>query len=107
MVTIKDISRQCGVSTSTVSKALNGRLVLLEFGVGFNTPAIIRFPFERLAAGRPNVSLIRFNRDYPQLMIPEVSRFVAFTEDVTDVFRQIYLARKRSACERISSASSK
>ena len=29
-------------------KALNGKLLLLEFGIGFNTPIIIRFPFDDL-----------------------------------------------------------
>ena len=72
-----------------VSWAQAGRLVLLEFGVGFNTPAIIRFPFERLAAQCRNVSLIRFNRDYPQPMLPELTRFVPFTENVSDVLRQL------------------
>ena len=38
------------------------RLVLLEFGVGFNTPGIIRFPFERMAAEYPHTPLVRFNR---------------------------------------------
>ena len=79
--------RQAQRCQDFIGKAQRGRLVLLEFGVGFNTPAIIRFPFERLAAHSPNVSLIRFNRDYPQLMIPEVSRYVAFTEDAADVLQ--------------------
>ena len=39
-----------------------GRLVLLELGVGFNTPGIIRFPFERMAAEYPHTALMRFNR---------------------------------------------
>jgi len=40
-----------------------GRVVLLELGVGFNTPGIIRFPFERFALKHPNATLIRVNRD--------------------------------------------
>ena len=39
-----------------------GRLVLLELGVGFNTPGIIRFPFERMAVEYPHTALVRFNR---------------------------------------------
>ena len=31
-----------------VSRSLDRKLVLLELGVGFNTPTIIRFPFEKL-----------------------------------------------------------
>ena len=72
-----------------VEKAQDKRLVLLEFGVGFNTPAIIRFPFERMAAQLPHTSLIRFNRDYPQLMTAGVASFVAFTEDTSTVLQQL------------------
>lgn len=37
------------------------RVVLLELGVGFNTPTIIRFPFERMVRRNENWSLIRLN----------------------------------------------
>ncbi|MBR0036046.1 MAG: Sir2 silent information regulator family NAD-dependent deacetylase [Bacteroidales bacterium] len=68
-----------------VEEARGHRLLLLEFGVGFNTPSIIRFPFERLAAQWPHTSLIRFNRDYPQLMTEGVTNYIAFTEDLNEV----------------------
>jgi len=38
-----------------------GQTVLLELGVGFNTPVIIRFPFEQMAARLRNVKLVRAN----------------------------------------------
>ena len=38
-------------------------LVLLEVGVGFNTPTIIRFPFEKLAREHKNIQMIRWNLD--------------------------------------------
>jgi len=60
--------------------ASDRRLLLLEFGVGFNTPVIIRFPFEQMAAQFPDTTLVRFNRDYPQLSTQGISRYVAFTE---------------------------
>jgi len=39
----------------------NHRLVLLEIGVGFNTPGVIRKPFEQLALSVPHITLIRIN----------------------------------------------
>jgi NAD-dependent SIR2 family protein deacetylase len=45
-----------------VDRHHTGRLVLLELGVGFNTPGIIRFPFERMAAAYRHTSLVRFNQ---------------------------------------------
>jgi NAD-dependent SIR2 family protein deacetylase len=48
-----------------LAAAKGRRLVLLELGGGCNTPGIIRFPFERLAATREGTALIRVNRDEP------------------------------------------
>ena len=56
----------------------DSRLLLLELGVGFNTPTIIRHPFEQLAAKLSNATLIRINRDYPQCQLP-VKRFHGLT----------------------------
>ena len=44
-------------------------VVLLELGVGFNTPTIIRFPFERLTKEHKNISLIRLN--LKEAVVPE------------------------------------
>lgn len=45
-----------------------GRLVLLELGVGFNTPGIIRFPFEKMAVSYPHTALVRFNQEATPLV---------------------------------------
>lgn len=47
----------------------SAKVVLLELGVGFNTPTIIRFPFEKLAKEYENISLIRLN--LTDAIIPE------------------------------------
>lgn len=52
--------------------ASNGNTVFLELGVGFNSPGLIRHPFQRMARLWPNASLIRMNRDYPT--VPEKIR---------------------------------
>lgn len=58
------------------------RVVLLELGVGFNTPTIIRFPFEQMMNQRENWSLIRINRK--EAIIPESlgKRVVGINEDI-------------------------
>lgn len=45
------------------------KVVLLEFGVGFNTPIIIRFPFEKMVRENSSYSLIRMNMD--EAVVPE------------------------------------
>lgn len=42
-----------------------GPLVLLEVGVGYSEPNLIRFPFEFLTESRQDVTLIRINDRYP------------------------------------------
>ena len=60
-------------------------LVLLETGVGFNTPGIIRFPFEQLTYNNLKTFLIRINKDYPQTMLEIDSRAILFDEDINKI----------------------
>lgn len=50
-------------------KAEKKKGVLLELGVGFNTPTIIRFPFEKMVRMNANLSLIRLNMN--EAVVPE------------------------------------
>ncbi len=43
---------------------LDRKLTVMEIGVGFNTPGVIRWPFERLVHIHPDVTFIRVNADY-------------------------------------------
>lgn len=67
-----------------MEKASTGNTLLLELGVGYNTPTIIRFPFENLAADRDNVTLVRINKDYPLSRI-HLAHFIPFDEDIREV----------------------
>lgn len=60
-----------------VQKACDNKLVLLEYGVGYNTPSIIRFPFERMAAEFPDTTLIRINKDYPDCQTPGLKNYIS------------------------------
>lgn len=56
-------------------------IVLLELGVGFNTPTIIRFPFERLNSRLPKANLIRVNQENF-----ESAGVITITNDMKEVF---------------------
>ena len=43
---------------------VDGKIVFLEIGVGFNTPGIIRYPFEQMTYDNSDATLIRLNKDY-------------------------------------------
>ena len=51
-----------------LSECQDGKTVLLELGVGFNTPTIIRFPFEKLTREHENFTLVRLSRS--KAMVP-------------------------------------
>lgn len=54
---------------SFLEKHGKDRVALLELGVGFNTPTIIRFPFEQMVRRNENWSLIRLNLE--ENFVPE------------------------------------
>ena len=72
-----------------VRNAAQGRLLLLEFGVGFNTPGIIRLPFEQMASQFPGATLVRLNRDNPEPALPDLQRYISFTEEIASVLASL------------------
>ncbi len=65
-------------------KSLNGKLLLLEFGIGFNTPIIIRFPFDDILKSYDNVNLARFNRSHLELTVENNGQYYLVGEDELD-----------------------
>ncbi len=72
-----------------LEKAKNKNLVLLEIGVGFNTPGIIRFPFEQMAYNNIKTTLIRINKDYPQTMLEIGNKTISFNEDTAGIIEDL------------------
>ena len=64
-------------------------VVLLEIGVGFNTPEIIRFPFEQMTYNDLNTTLIRINKDYPMTMLEIYNKTISFDEDTNEVIEDL------------------
>ena len=94
--------RQASHYSDFVHRAADRRLLLLEFGVGFNTPVIIRFPFERMTTQFPETTLVRFNRDYPQpsMQLPR-DRFTAFAEDLLQIMNHLTNNETKDVTDRI------
>jgi NAD-dependent SIR2 family protein deacetylase len=65
-------------------------VVYLEFGVGFNTPSIIRYPFENLTYRNPNAHLIRFNMGFPDGAVENRDKTISFTEDISTVLDTMF-----------------
>lgn len=52
-----------------LDEAKNHNALLLEFGIGYNTPGIIRFPFETMTFKIPQWKLARFNRSHLEVAL--------------------------------------
>jgi NAD-dependent SIR2 family protein deacetylase len=72
-----------------VDRSFTGRLVLLEFGAGFNTPGIIRWPFERITSRHPRASLLRVNLDDASVPAEIEEKSIGFIEDAARVLQDL------------------
>ena len=71
------------------NKSENKNTVLLELGVGFNTPTIIRFPFERMTYRNKNVRLIRLNAEYEDAIPENETKTVSFNENMAEIINAL------------------
>lgn len=79
-----------------LSRHAKGNLVLLELGVGFNTPTIIRYPFEELAFFNPGALLVRMNRENMAPRLPIQSRTLNMTGPMPEVMAQLLATKKKN-----------
>ena len=68
-----------------VEKHLNEKLLLLELGVGGNTPAIIKYPFWKLTAQNPNATYVCVNLGEAQCPPQIESRSIVVNADLADL----------------------
>lgn len=80
-----------------LEKIENKKGLLLELGVGFNTPAIIRFSFERMVRENSNLSLIRLNMN--EAVVPESfgNRAIGMNGDMAGTISDICHEMKKKA----------
>ena len=72
-----------------LKEAENKNVALLEIGVGFNTPGIIRYPFEQMVKANDKIRLIRINKDYPMPMLDIRNKTVSFDENANKVIEDL------------------
>lgn len=88
---------------SFVNQAVRGKLLLLEFGVGYNTPTIIRLPFEQIAQANPASLLVRFNRDNPEGHV--LKSHIPVTENIAKVVGDLLAYRETKMANPVSKKS--
>lgn len=72
-----------------INDNINKKLILIELGVGFNTPGIIRFPFEKLAYTHDNVTLIRINDKYNDMAYELKNKAICIKDDCANAITNI------------------
>jgi hypothetical protein len=65
------------------------KVLLLEFGIGFNTPGIIRFPFEEMTYTSKDFKLIRFNDKYASVPKEIKEKSISVNENINEVINKI------------------
>lgn len=68
-----------------LAETKNKPTAYIEIGVGFNTPVIIKYPFEEMVYKNPKATLIRINRDYPASIKENKESTISFDENVIDI----------------------
>jgi NAD-dependent SIR2 family protein deacetylase len=68
-----------------INGSVGGHLLMLELGVGFNTSGVIRWPFEEIALKHPSATLVRLNRDHPELPVKLAGKALSLDKDIADV----------------------
>jgi hypothetical protein len=67
---------------------LNQKLCVLELGVGFRYPDVIRFPFEKASYFNKKSRYIRIHSEFPQLSAEIADRGVSVKEDPVKFFTE-------------------
>ena len=73
-----------------IENARDKKLVLLELGVGFNTPIIIRFPFEEMVYQNNNWNLVRINKDNANTFLDIENKSIIIEDDIKKETKTIY-----------------
>jgi len=82
--------KACDNYSSFIKEIQDKKVVFMELGVGFNTPTIIRYPFEQMTHINPNATIIRLNRDYYDGPVENENKTIAFEEDMMDVISDLW-----------------
>ena len=72
-----------------VNNAKDKKVILLELGVGFNTPIIIRFPFEQMTMQNKNWNLVRINKDNVITWNDIEEKSILIQEDIANIINKL------------------
>lgn len=68
-----------------INGSAQNQLVILELGVGYTMPELIRFPFEQIAMNHKHASLIRINTQHPLCIEENRNKAICIGASIADV----------------------
>lgn len=73
-----------------IKRAKGKNFILLEFGVGYNTPVIIKYPFENIVSQYPqNTKLIRVNLDDDNVPLEIKDKSIYINNDIKEILEDV------------------
>jgi NAD-dependent SIR2 family protein deacetylase len=73
-----------------LQETLEARLLILEFGVGFNTPGVVRWPMEQITYSHPDATLVRVNSQRPQVPEEIAERSISLENGAREVIDALW-----------------
>jgi NAD-dependent SIR2 family protein deacetylase len=80
---------QWNAYTYWLSATLNKRVIILELGVGFQTPTVIRWPFEKTASINNKAHLYRIHGSFSQLSDTVKGKAESISENSLEFLRNL------------------
>lgn len=81
--------RQSKAYDNFIDNMKDKKVLLLELGVGFNTPIIIRFPFEQMAMQNENWELVRINKEDIMTWVDIDEKAILIQDDIDEVIKEL------------------
>lgn len=87
-----------------LDESQDGSICIIEIGVGFNSPGVIRVPLERITGERDNARFFRITVDYPdseeEIAYPEIPRPIAdkslsINEDAKTIIQALWQKKQQ------------
>lgn len=92
-VSKEENEKQWNEYTKWLQQTLNKDLLILELGVGFDMPTLVRWPFEKIAMLNNKAFLYRVNENFPQLPDDIGKKGVSVKMPVGDFLDTIFTER--------------
>ncbi len=89
----EDNEKQWNEYTKWLQLTLNKELLVLELGVGFDMPTLVRWPFEKIAMLNNKAFLYRVNETFPQLPNDIGDKGISVKKPVGEFLDTVYAER--------------